>query len=1277
MFFCFGFSVKVNADNPYNATGTLYSGNLLAGQTVNDIDYFGYNATIPSGTTLQVMFSQDDATWYSATHTLNTWTTLQSGNYLTNSSDTNLNLSGFTASSNLYYKVLFTSNSSNSETPTLTSIQLYYNTLVLPAVSTEVATSITGGSALGNATVSSIGNSTITTEGFQYGLTQTPTFTVSRTGSYGADDYSLTLPNLIVNTVYYVRAFVTNTQGTAYGSWQTFTTNSSYYNATGTLYSGNLLAGQTVASINSFHTSATVPSGTSLFAQFSQNNNSWYSATGILNGTTVVPNSTATISLSALNWDSANFYYKMTFNADPTLAYAPTLNSVSVNYTISGSTYYWVGGAGASINVDGNWSTSPGACDAGNGNGNVPGPADTAVFNSNCTNNATIDTNWQVAGLSITSGYTGTITQSGNNIVNIGLSGFSQAGGTFSAGSTGITVSGNWSNFGTFIANQSTVTLRGTGQTISGNTTFYNLTKSVTSADTLTFGQGTTQTINNTLALNGTSGNLLSLVSSSLGTQWYINPKNTINISYLSVKDSNNVNLNPIVTVDLNIIDSGDNANWTFGDVYVNDSRLVWSPYNWHVNGSAWTETSPDGGYVKVAFTGDTLALGVDLTSQISEGVSLDKIRLDAYIDGSSTPITKTLADASNSFLTFSSTLSSGNHYAIIYLSSTFWGGGNDRWIIPTSVVRITKIQFANDGTGNILSLAGTPLEKKNKKILIYGDSITEGALDPGAAYAYAEYAYSAVLGKDLGVEYGQVAYSGMGWTVGAQGGGPYFYNSSGNTTALWTNYSANASRLVNGSNISSGFIDGVPDAVFVNLGVNDAGGSSGSSLMRTKIIDWLTDIRQTIGYTSKIFVISPFNFGNIGNSAYTAYKPALLGGVEDYQTANPSDTRVYLLDLGISGYNTVQANSSDGLHPNYTGSAILGQELADLVYPYIFGTLSSNVSSIIKGSVGNDITLTGVNTSWTLGTPTFTISGGTGASITTQTITSSTTANLVVNAGTSTGTLTITDLSTGATTTVIVAQNSIKQITSFSFQGLNPTVVATIIGTTITATVPYGTNVTTLVPTITITGSSVSPASEVSNNFTTNPQTYTVTAADTTTQDYHVTVTVSDIVRKSSGSRQFLNSCSSFEYSDWSSCANEIQTREVINSYPQSCNINNSYVVPLLSQSCTVVLPISVSDLSEQLSNVSMATTSTLSFSSIKNSTSTIKFIFNNDLSFGMIKEDVRKLQKFLNGNGFVVSKTGAGSIGKETNIFGNNTLSAIIKFQKANKIVPAVGYF
>jgi len=62
--------------------------------------------------------------------------------------------------------------------------------------------------------------------------------------------------------------------------------------------------------------------------------------------------------------------------------------------------------------------------------------------------------------------------------------------------------------------------------------------------------------------LQGAAGNLLSLNSSSAGTQWKIDAQGTRNISYLNVKDSNNIN-----TAVMNAIggaDSGNNINWTF-----------------------------------------------------------------------------------------------------------------------------------------------------------------------------------------------------------------------------------------------------------------------------------------------------------------------------------------------------------------------------------------------------------------------------------------------------------------------------------------------------------------------------------------------------------------------------------------------------------------------------------------------------------------------------------------------------------------------------------------
>ena len=67
----------------------------------------------------------------------------------------------------------------------------------------------------------------------------------------------------------------------------------------------------------------------------------------------------------------------------------------------------------------------------------------------------------------------------------------------------------------------------------------------------------------------------------------------------------------------------------------------------------------------------------------------------------------------------------------------------------------------------------------------------------------------------------------------------------------------------------------------------------------------------------------------------------------------------------------------------------------------------------------------------------------------------------------------------------------------------------------------------------------------------------------------------------------------------------------------------------------------------------------------------------FTRDLPFGVVHPDVKRLQKYLNSKGFTVARTGAGSVGKETEFFGVLTKVALSQFQKTNGITPAVGYF
>jgi hypothetical protein len=101
-------------------------------------------------------------------------------------------------------------------------------------------------------------------------------------------------------------------------------------------------------------------------------------------------------------------------------------------------------------------------------------------------------------------------------------------------------------------------------------------------------------------------------------------------------------------------------------------------------------------------------------------------------------------------------------------------------------------------------------------------------------------------------------------------------------------------------------------------------------------------------------------------------------------------------------------------------------------------------------------------------------------------------------------------------TFTVAASPGAAKAISAFSFEGLTPHVDGLIneVAHTIALTVPSGTGLSALVATFATTGASVAvgaipQVSGLTANDFTSPVTYTVTAADASTQAYFVTVTV------------------------------------------------------------------------------------------------------------------------------------------------------------------------
>jgi len=133
---------------------------------------------------------------------------------------------------------------------------------------------------------------------------------------------------------------------------------------------------------------------------------------------------------------------------------------------------------------------------------------------------------------------TSTMTLSGNNstVGSVTIS----AGVLALSGSTNLNVSGGWTNSvgaGGFTANTSTVTLLAGTHAITGANTFYNLT--LNANNTVTFPASVTQTIGGAFVATGTAGNVITIDSSSTGTQATLSAATgTFNCDYLSLKDS-------------------------------------------------------------------------------------------------------------------------------------------------------------------------------------------------------------------------------------------------------------------------------------------------------------------------------------------------------------------------------------------------------------------------------------------------------------------------------------------------------------------------------------------------------------------------------------------------------------------------------------------------------------------------------------------------------------------------------------------------------------------
>lgn len=234
-----------------------------------------------------------------------------------------------------------------------------------------------------------------------------------------------------------------------------------------------------------------------------------------------------------------------------------------------------------------------------------------------------------------------TFTLTGSIIVKGDLS---ISAGALNANNYDITVGGNWSNsagaagftYGTgtvYFDNENKITV------ISGNTTFNDFA-CVTPGKTIQFTAGSTQSIQGSFIINGESGSLITLESTSSPTKWEINNNgNSEDVEYAEVQDSNNLTPANIITAYRSTDNTG-NSNWSFSGYIL----------TWNGATSSWT-TASNWSPLTVPSSADSVIIPPGYTTPVLTGnVTVNDLKIEAGA----------VLDIAGNILTISNTFENG-----------------------------------------------------------------------------------------------------------------------------------------------------------------------------------------------------------------------------------------------------------------------------------------------------------------------------------------------------------------------------------------------------------------------------------------------------------------------------------------------------------------------------------------------------------------------------------------------------------------------------------------
>lgn len=133
-------------------------------------------------------------------------------------------ISGLTPNTTYYVRAYATNSVGTSYG---NEINFTTSSIQLPALTTTAISNISQTTSTSGGTISSDGGGAVTARGVVWGTSQNPTvaLTTKTIDGSGIGAFTSNITNLSPNTQYYVRAYATNSAGTAYGNEVSFTTN--------------------------------------------------------------------------------------------------------------------------------------------------------------------------------------------------------------------------------------------------------------------------------------------------------------------------------------------------------------------------------------------------------------------------------------------------------------------------------------------------------------------------------------------------------------------------------------------------------------------------------------------------------------------------------------------------------------------------------------------------------------------------------------------------------------------------------------------------------------------------------------------------------------------------------------------------------------------------------------------------------------------------------------------------------------------------------------------